>query len=54
MRVGFGAEPFTAAVQHKAESRTTGFGLEDGVQMGPVITHESKARIEGLIRKAVS
>lgn len=52
--VGDAAQPFTAAVQHRAESRTTGFGLEDGVQMGPLITHESKARIEGLIGKAVS
>ena len=28
-------------------------GLDEGVQMGPVITHESKTRIEGLIAKGV-
>jgi malonate-semialdehyde dehydrogenase (acetylating) / methylmalonate-semialdehyde dehydrogenase len=31
-----------------------GYGLEDGVQMGPVITPASKQRIEGLIAKALS
>ncbi len=31
----------------------TGYGLEDGVQMGPVITPESRERIEGLIEQAV-
>lgn len=52
--VGDAAKPFTEAIQHKAESRVTGFGLDDGVQMGPVIAPESKARIEGLIAKAVT
>ena len=52
--VGDAAKPFTEAIQQKAESRVTGFGLDEGVQMGPVITPESKARIEGLVAKAVS
>jgi malonate-semialdehyde dehydrogenase (acetylating)/methylmalonate-semialdehyde dehydrogenase len=30
-----------------------GNGLESGVQMGPVITPQSKARIEGLIQRAI-
>jgi len=51
--VGQAAKPFTAAMRDKAESRITGFGLDDGVQMGPVITPESRARIEGLIGTAV-
>jgi malonate-semialdehyde dehydrogenase (acetylating) / methylmalonate-semialdehyde dehydrogenase len=52
--VGDAAKPFTEAIRHKAESRVTGFGLDEGVQMGPVITPESKARIESLVAKAVS
>ena len=32
-----------------ASTRKVGFGLDEGVQMGPVITPESKARIEKLI-----
>ncbi len=34
-----------------AEKRKVGFGLEKGIEMGPVISAESKARIEGLIAK---
>jgi malonate-semialdehyde dehydrogenase (acetylating)/methylmalonate-semialdehyde dehydrogenase len=34
-----------------AISRKVGYGLDQGVQMGPVITGESKMRIEGLIAK---
>lgn len=52
--VGDAAKPFTEAIQHKAESRVTGFGLDEGVQMGPVIAPESKIRIEALVTKAVS
>jgi acyl-CoA reductase-like NAD-dependent aldehyde dehydrogenase len=51
--VGEAAKPFTEAIRDKAESRITGFGLDDGVQMGPVISQESRARIESLIGKAV-
>ena len=32
-----------------AASRKVGYGLDDGVQMGPVINQASKARIEQLI-----
>ena len=35
-----------------AASRVTGYGLDDGVEMGPVITPESRSRIEGLIDQA--
>jgi malonate-semialdehyde dehydrogenase (acetylating) / methylmalonate-semialdehyde dehydrogenase len=34
-----------------ARTRKVGYGLESGVEMGPVISAESKARIEGLIAK---
>ena len=36
-----------------ASSRKVGYGLDQGVEMGPVISAESKARIEGLIAKGV-
>ena len=51
--VGEAAAPFTDAMRDRASGRVTGYGLEDGVQMGPVITPESRKRIEGLIEKAV-
>jgi malonate-semialdehyde dehydrogenase (acetylating)/methylmalonate-semialdehyde dehydrogenase len=51
--VGDAAKPFAEAMQARARSRVTGYGLEDGVQMGPVITPESRARVEHLIEKAV-
>lgn len=42
------------ALVEAAKSKTTGFGLEDGIEMGPVITPESKARVESLIAKGVN
>ena len=47
--VGEARDPFTEALTEAASSRVIGYGLEDGVQMGPVITTQSKSRIEGLI-----
>ena len=41
--------PFTEAITEAASSRRVGYGLDDGVEMGPVITKESKVRIENLI-----
>jgi malonate-semialdehyde dehydrogenase (acetylating)/methylmalonate-semialdehyde dehydrogenase len=41
--------PFTESICDAAASRVVGFGLDEGVQMGPVITAQSKARIETLI-----
>ena len=37
-----------------AKIKTTGFGLDKGIEMGPVITPESKVRVENLIAKGVS
>lgn len=47
--VGEAKHPFTEAMADVAASRKVGYGLEAGVQMGPVITAESKTRIERLI-----
>jgi malonate-semialdehyde dehydrogenase (acetylating)/methylmalonate-semialdehyde dehydrogenase len=52
--VGAAAGPFTEAIAAAARQRVVGYGLDDGVQMGPVITATSKQRIEGLIAKALS
>ena len=49
--VGEARQSFTDALAAAASSRKVGNGLEDGVEMGPVITAESKQRIEQLIAK---
>ncbi|MCK5066555.1 MAG: CoA-acylating methylmalonate-semialdehyde dehydrogenase, partial [Bacteroidales bacterium] len=41
------------ALLEAAKNKTTGFGLDEGIEMGPVITPESKSRIEYLIGKGV-
>jgi len=46
-------DSFVPALTEAAESRSVGYGLEDGIQMGPVITPQSKSRIQGLIQKGV-
>lgn len=51
--VGDARKPFTEAISDAANERTVGFGMESSVQMGPVITSQSKTRIEGLIAQAV-
>ena len=51
--VGDASRSFTEAIGERATSRVTGYGLDDGVQMGPVISAESRTRIEGLIDKAI-
>lgn len=40
---------FPEMICDAAASRVTGYGLDEGVQMGPVITPQSKERIEELI-----
>ncbi|MGJ3238177.1 MAG: CoA-acylating methylmalonate-semialdehyde dehydrogenase [Anaerolineae bacterium] len=47
--VGNARNTFTEQIADAAVSRKVGFGLDDDVQMGPVITDESKTRIEGII-----
>ena len=52
--VGQARQTFTEAITDLASSINTNYGLEEGAQMGPVITRESKARIEGLIAKGAA
>ncbi len=52
--VGEAHKAFREAIAEMASSIKVGYGLEEGVQMGPVITRESKQRIEGLIAKGAS
>ena len=48
--VGGARNWFTEAIADTATDRVVGNGLEEGVEMGPVITAESRKRIEGLIQ----
>jgi len=48
--VGEARNTFTEGICDAAVSRVVGYGLEKGVQMGPVISMQSKERIEGLIQ----
>jgi malonate-semialdehyde dehydrogenase (acetylating)/methylmalonate-semialdehyde dehydrogenase len=45
---------FTQQISDAASARKVGYGLDKGVEMGPVISPESRARIEGLIGKGLS
>jgi malonate-semialdehyde dehydrogenase (acetylating) / methylmalonate-semialdehyde dehydrogenase len=51
--VGDAARSFGEAIRDRAAARVTGYGLDEAVQMGPVITPESRSRIEGLIDRAL-
>ena len=42
------------ALVEAARNKTTGFGLDEGMEMGPVITPESKVRVEGLMEKGMA
>jgi malonate-semialdehyde dehydrogenase (acetylating)/methylmalonate-semialdehyde dehydrogenase len=47
-------KPFTEQISAAASARKVGYGLESGIEMGPVISPESRARIEGLIAAGVA
>ena len=47
--IGEAQKTFRDAIADSASKLKVGNGLEDGVQMGPVITRQSKERIESLI-----
>jgi malonate-semialdehyde dehydrogenase (acetylating)/methylmalonate-semialdehyde dehydrogenase len=49
--VGEARETFGEAIAQAAAERVVGCGLDEGVEMGPVISAESRARIEGLIER---
>jgi malonate-semialdehyde dehydrogenase (acetylating)/methylmalonate-semialdehyde dehydrogenase len=52
--VGDARRTFGEAIADAAASRVVGYGLDDGVQMGPVITPASRGRIETLIAQGAS
>jgi len=52
--IGEARQGFRESIARMAESIRVGNGLEEGIQMGPVITRESKKRIEGMIDKSAS
>jgi len=52
--VGNAKQTFTEAIADVAQSRKVGYGLEEGVQMGPVITAQSQTRIAELIQQGVN
>jgi len=52
--IGEAQKTFRDAIADAASSIQVGFGLDKGVQMGPVISKESKQRIESLIAAGVS
>jgi malonate-semialdehyde dehydrogenase (acetylating)/methylmalonate-semialdehyde dehydrogenase len=49
LTVGEAKKPFSDAIAEAASKLRTGNGLDTEIQMGPVITRESKSRIESLI-----
>src|SRR2546430_2671607 len=51
--IGEAQKTFRDCIAHAASSIRVGNGLDAGVQMGPVITRESKQRIESLISAGV-
>jgi malonate-semialdehyde dehydrogenase (acetylating) / methylmalonate-semialdehyde dehydrogenase len=51
MTVGVTSENFAKKIVAAAKARKIGNGMTKGVEMGPVITKESKMRIEKLIQK---
>ncbi len=48
------AETFTSRITEAAASRKTGYGLEAGTEMGPVISSASRERIETLVAKGIA
>jgi len=52
--VGDAAAPFSRKITENAAARSVGNGLYAGVEMGPVISPQSRERIERLIAQAVA
>lgn len=48
------AKTFTQQISDAAASRKVGYGLEPGIEMGPVITEDSRKRVLGLIDKGLA
>ncbi len=51
--VGEAKDTFVPLIREVALNRKVGYGLEKGIEMGPVISAQSKARIEGLIASGI-
>jgi malonate-semialdehyde dehydrogenase (acetylating)/methylmalonate-semialdehyde dehydrogenase len=51
--VGDAHQPFSEAIAEAAASRVVGYGLDENVQMGPVINQASRTRVESLIQKGI-
>ncbi|MGE5193453.1 MAG: aldehyde dehydrogenase family protein, partial [Deltaproteobacteria bacterium] len=51
--VGEARRPFTEAISAAASERRVGYGADEGVQMGPVISRKSQERIEKLIAAGI-
>jgi malonate-semialdehyde dehydrogenase (acetylating)/methylmalonate-semialdehyde dehydrogenase len=52
--VGEAQQTFTPQITDAAASRKVGYGADSGIDMGPVISAESRTRIEGLIAQGVA
>lgn len=52
--VGEARNTFREALSDKASSLNVGYGMDESVDMGPVITQQSRNRIESLIEEGVS
>jgi malonate-semialdehyde dehydrogenase (acetylating)/methylmalonate-semialdehyde dehydrogenase len=52
--IGEAQKTFTPMLLDAARSRKVGFGLDPGVEMGPVITPQSRERIHGLVDRGVA
>ncbi len=52
--VGEASEIFTPQIVEAAASRRTGYGLDPGTEMGPVISSQSRERIEALVGKGIA
>ncbi len=52
--VGEASKSFPPLLKEAAQKRVVGNGLHDKTQMGPVINHQSRERIEGLVDLGVS
>ena len=52
--IGEAQKTFTPKLLEAAAARKVGFGLEPGIEMGPVITAQSRERIAGLVDRGVA
>src|SRR5699024_4185043 len=51
--VGDARDELTERIVETAKSRKVGYGLDEGVDMGPIITGESRERVHGLVKQGV-